>query len=82
MRLSVKALSGSGPSKKPSVLLLLFLFQDFFSVVTNIYPQIIVKDRDTHRSRGFGFVRFATEQDADSAINAMNNQEYVCILPE
>jgi len=37
---------------------------------------IVVKDRDTHRSRGFGFVRFANEQDADSAISAMNNVEF------
>lgn len=41
----------------------------------NYQLQIVVKDRDTHRSRGFGFVRFANEQDADSAINAMNNVE-------
>lgn len=28
------------------------------------------------RSRGFGFVRFATEAEADAAMNAMNNVEY------
>ena len=38
--------------------------------------QIVVKDRDTGRSRGFGFVRYGQEQDADAAINAMNNVEY------
>ena len=37
----------------------------------------MVKDRDTGRSRGFGFVRYSQEQDADSAIQAMNNVEYV-----
>ena len=37
----------------------------------------MVKDRDTGRSRGFGFVRYSQEQDADTAISAMNNVEYV-----
>lgn len=37
--------------------------------------QIVVKDHDTHRSRGFGFVRFASDVEADAAMNAMNNQE-------
>lgn len=36
-----------------------------------------MKDRDTGRSRGFGFVRFAEESAAESAISAMNNVEYV-----
>lgn len=39
--------------------------------------QIVVKDRDTGRSRGFGFVRFTEEQSADQAIQIMNNAEYV-----
>lgn len=38
--------------------------------------QIVVKDRDTGRSRGFGFVRFAEEAASDQAIAAMNNVEY------
>ena len=37
--------------------------------------QIVVKDRDTGRSRGFGFVRYGQEQEADAAIQAMNNTE-------
>ena len=28
------------------------------------------------RSRGFGFVRYGQDSDADAAINAMNNVEY------
>jgi len=37
---------------------------------------VVVKDRDTGRSRGFGFVRYTQEQDAENAINAMNNVEF------
>jgi RNA recognition motif-containing protein len=35
----------------------------------------VVKDRDTGRSRGFGFVRYINEEDAMNAINAMHNVE-------
>lgn len=41
-----------------------------------IEEAIVVKDRDTNRSRGFGFVRFANAADADAAMNAMTNQEF------
>ncbi|KAK2810124.1 hypothetical protein FQN49_008560 [Arthroderma sp. PD_2] len=50
--------------------------RDGFSRYGTIEEAIVVKDRDTHRSRGFGFVRFANESEADAALNAMNNQEF------
>ncbi|CAK4031853.1 rna recognition domain-containing [Lecanosticta acicola] len=37
---------------------------------------IVVKDRDTGRSRGFGFVRFQDDSAAEAAIQAMNNVEF------
>ncbi|KAI9053669.1 hypothetical protein LZ554_002623 [Drepanopeziza brunnea f. sp. 'monogermtubi'] len=37
---------------------------------------VVVKDRDTGRSRGFGFVRYGSEADAEAAITAMNNIEF------
>jgi cold-inducible RNA-binding protein len=35
----------------------------------------IITDRDTGRSKGFGFVQMADHADADKAINALNGTE-------
>jgi cold-inducible RNA-binding protein len=34
-----------------------------------------MRDRETHRSRGFGFVTYSTEAEAHEAINRMNDTE-------
>lgn len=47
-----------------------------FEEFGQVEEAVVVKDRDTGRSRGFGFVKFANEADADSAIGAMNNVEF------
>ncbi|DAA72655.1 TPA_exp: Uncharacterized protein A8136_5965 [Trichophyton benhamiae CBS 112371] len=47
-----------------------------FSKFGTIEEAIVVKDRDTNRSRGFGFVRFSSDSEADAALTAMNNQEF------
>ncbi|CUS07470.1 unnamed protein product, partial [Tuber aestivum] len=48
-----------------------------FRPVTNIFRvKVVVKDRDTGRSRGFGFVRFSSDDDATTAMNSMNDMEF------
>ncbi|ETS86615.1 hypothetical protein PFICI_00443 [Pestalotiopsis fici W106-1] len=37
---------------------------------------VVVKDRDTGRSRGFGFVRYTQQEHAQKAIASMNNVEF------
>lgn len=37
---------------------------------------VVVKDRDSGRSRGFGFVRYTNEEDAQKAIAAMNDADF------
>jgi RNA recognition motif-containing protein len=46
-----------------------------FSKYGNVEEAVVVKDRDTNRSRGFGFVRFASKDEADQALAGMNNVE-------
>ncbi|EUC54930.1 RNA recognition motif 1 in RNA-binding protein 28 (RBM28)-like protein [Rhizoctonia solani AG-3 Rhs1AP] len=46
-------------------------FQDFGAVLDSI----VMRDRETGRSRGFGFVTFGTEAEAQQAMNQMNEQE-------
>jgi len=47
-----------------------------FEEFGQVEEAVVVKDRDTGRSRGFGFVKFSNEADADAAIGAMNNVEF------
>jgi RNA recognition motif-containing protein len=46
-----------------------------FSAHGEVASALVVKDRHTDRSRGFGFVEFAQEADAKTAKEAMNGQD-------
>jgi RNA recognition motif-containing protein len=47
-----------------------------FEEFGTVEEAVVVKDRDTGRSRGFGFVRFASDAEADTAMQNMNNVEF------
>ncbi len=47
------------------------IFNPYGSVVS---VQVIV-DRETRRSKGFGFVEMGTEEEANAAIEALNSKE-------
>ena len=36
----------------------------------------VISDRDTGRSKGFGFVEMASDEEAQAAITALNDQEH------
>jgi len=47
-----------------------------FEQFGNVTDAVVVKDRETGRSRGFGFVTFDDETSANAAIDAMNDNEF------
>ena len=46
-----------------------------FSEFGEVTDSIIMRDRETGRARGFGFVTFSTEEQATAAVDALNEQE-------
>lgn len=49
--------------------------QDAFSAFGEVVEARVIKDRETGRSRGFGFVTFAETDSVAQAIEAMNGTE-------
>ena len=48
---------------------------DAFSAIGNVESAAVITDRETGRSRGFGFVEMATEEDAQAAIQQLDNTD-------
>ena len=49
--------------------------QDYFSQAGTVESANVVEDRETGRSRGFGFVEMATKEDGENAINMFNGKD-------
>ena len=50
--------------------------EDYFATAGSVVSVEIVHDRYTSRSRGFGFVEMASEEDARQAIQAFHGKEF------
>ncbi|QHO06137.1 Glycine-rich RNA-binding protein 2 [Arachis hypogaea] len=49
--------------------------RDAFSGFGDVVDAKVVTDRDTGRSRGFGFVNFSSDESASSALSGMDGQD-------
>ncbi len=49
--------------------------RDLFSQAGTVESASVVEDRDTGRSRGFGFVEMATREEGEAAIQQLNGRE-------
>ena len=50
--------------------------QELFGQVGEVQSASVVTDRETGRSRGFGFVEMASQEDGQRAIEQFNGKEY------
>ncbi|WP_292271073.1 RNA-binding protein [Butyricimonas sp.] len=50
--------------------------QELFSAYGSVTSAYIITDRETKRSRGFGFVEMANEPEAQEAIAKLNETEF------
>lgn len=51
--------------------------QDIFAEVGAVDSANVITDRESGRSKGFGFVEMAAEADAQTAIQKLNGQEFM-----
>ena len=50
--------------------------EQLFAAHGQVVSAQIINDRDTGRSKGFGFVEMATDQEATAAVAALNGQQH------
>jgi RNA recognition motif-containing protein len=50
--------------------------QEKFAAVGNVDSAKVITDRDTGRSKGFGFVEMSTEDEAQAAISKFDGTEF------
>ena len=52
------------------------VLQELFAAHGTVESAEVIADRETGRSKGFGFVQMSTDEEAQAAINALNGQEH------
>jgi RNA recognition motif-containing protein len=50
------------------------ILQSIFGKIGNIKTSTVIRDRDTGRSKGFGFVEMTTSEEAEKAIQDLNGE--------
>jgi RNA recognition motif-containing protein len=50
--------------------------EDMFAAHGSVQSAQVIMDRDTGRSKGFGFVEMSNDQEAQDAISALNGKEF------
>jgi len=50
--------------------------KELFQPFGNIDRAVVIKDRETERSRGFGFVEMSDDEEAQKAIAELNGKEF------
>lgn len=49
--------------------------KDFFATAGTVVSASVIVDRDTNRSKGFGFVEMSSDAEAKAAVEQLNNKE-------
>lgn len=49
--------------------------KDHFASYGSIVSAVVIRDRETQRSRGFGFVEYGTVESAKAAVDALDGTE-------
>src|SRR5919112_1931406 len=49
--------------------------REYFSQAGNVESASVIEDRDTGRSRGFGFIEMSSREEAEAAIQQLNGKE-------
>ena len=49
--------------------------EEFFKQAGNVVSAKVIMDRDTNRSKGFGFVEMSTDEEAQAAIQQLDGKE-------
>jgi cold-inducible RNA-binding protein len=49
--------------------------KDFFSAAGTVVSAKVITDRDSNRSKGFGFVEMSSDEEAKKAVSELNGKE-------